>query len=100
MTHFLGKFFKRARTLDPTTSHEAALSIKKTAPLHMHKILECLVEHGPLGKDGIARLTGLNGNQIARRLPEMARMTPPLVKETGRTVSSDAGRQEREWKAL
>ena len=100
MTHFLGKFFKRARTLDPTTSHEAALSIKKTAPLHMHKILECLVEHGPLGKDGIARLTGLNGNQIARRLPEMARMTPPLVKETGRTVSSDAGRQEREWRGL
>lgn len=99
MTHFLGKFFKRARTLDPTTSHEAALSIKKTAPLHMQKILECLVEHGPLGKDGIARLTGLNGNQIARRLPEMARMTPPLVKETGRTVSSDAGRQEREWSA-
>lgn len=100
MTHFLGKFFKRARTVDPTTSHEAALSIQKTAPLHMHKILECLVEHGPLGKDGIARLTGLNGNQIARRLPEMARMTPPLVKETGRTVSSDAGRQEREWSAV
>jgi len=99
LTRCIGNFFKRARTLDPTTSHEAALSIKKTAPLHMHKILECLVENGPLGKDGIARLTGLNGNQIARRLPEMARMTPPLVKETGRTVSSDAGRQEREWSA-
>mgnify|MGYP000140198633 CR=1 FL=1 len=100
MTHFLGKFFQRARAMDPTTSHQAADSIRKTAPQHMQLIHEALHEHGPLGKDGIARVTGLNGNQIARRLPEMARYTPPLVKETGFTVPSDAGRQEREWEAL
>jgi hypothetical protein len=100
MTNFIGDFFKRSRTLDPTTSHQAAQQIKTVAPKHMEMIHNCLHEHGPLGKDGIARLTGLNGNQIARRLPEMASMTPPLVKETGQLVSSDAGRQEREWKAL
>lgn len=100
MRNFIGNFFPRSRKLDPLTSHQAAEEIKKTVPMHMQQIHNCLHEHGPLGKDGIARLTGLNGNQIARRLPEMARMTPPLVKETGHLVLSDAGRQERQWEAL
>jgi predicted ArsR family transcriptional regulator len=54
-----------------------------------------LLEHGPLGKDGIARLTGLNPNQVARRLPELKKAG--LVSTTGQTVYSDAGRSEREW---
>lgn len=98
MKSFIGNFFHRARTMDPTTSHQAAEEIKKVAPQHMELIHNCLHEHGPLGKDGIARHTGLNGNQIARRLPEMQRIG--LVKETGFTVPSDAGRQEREWEGL
>lgn len=92
------KFFSRARTLDPTTSHEAAEQIKESAPIHMQKIHDCLHEHGPLGKDGIARLTGMNPNQISRRLPEMMKMK--LVVETGQVVLSDSGRKEREWRAL
>ena len=98
MTHFLGNFFKRARTLDPTTSHEAAMSIKSTAPIHMRVIHECLHERGPMGKDQISLWTKLDGNQIARRLPEMQKIG--LVELTGNTVHSAAGRQEREWKAL
>lgn len=64
----------------------------------MELIHNCLHEHGPLGKDGIARITKLTGNQIARRLPEMESMK--LVKETGNLVVSDAGRKEREWEGL
>ena len=90
----LFKFF-RARESDPHTSHMAAEQIKETAPQHMELIYNCLLEHGPLGKDGIARLTGLNPNQVARRLPELKKVG--LVTTTGQTVYSDAGRSEREW---
>jgi predicted ArsR family transcriptional regulator len=98
LTHFLGNFFKRARTLDPTTSHEAALSVKESAPIHMQRIHECLHEHGPMGKDTIGLITQMNPNQISRRLPEMEKMG--LVELTGNTVTSLSGRQEREWRAL
>ena len=91
------KFFKffRARETDPLTSHKAAEEIKEVAPQHMDLIYNCLLEHGPMGKDGIARLTGLNPNQVARRLPELQKVG--LVATTGQTVYSDAGRSEREW---
>jgi hypothetical protein len=92
------KFFPRARKLDPTTSQEAAQSIKTVAPIHMQVIHDCLHEHGPMGKDQIALWTNLDGNQIARRLPEMQKMG--LVELTGNTVHSASGRQEREWRAL
>ena len=92
------KFFPRARKDDPTTSHEAAQSIRETAPKHIQIIHDCLHEHGPLGKDQISLLTKLDGNQIARRLPEMQKMG--LVELTGKTVLSFAGRQEREWRGL
>jgi len=97
MKNFIGIFF-RARKQDPITSHQAAESIKEIAPNHMQLIHDCLHEHGPLGKDGIARITKLTGNQIARRLSEMQKMK--LVKETGNYVGSDAGRKEREWTGL
>ena len=98
MTHFLGKFFQRARTLDPVTSHQAAEQIKESAPIHMQKIHECLHEHGPMGKDRIATILNMNPNQVSRRLPEMEKMK--LVELTGFTVESLSGRQEREWKAV
>ena len=98
MTHFLGKFFQRARAMDPITSHQAAESIKKTAPQHMQLIHDALHEHGPMGKDRIALILNMNPNQVSRRLPEMEKMK--LVELTGYTVESFSGRQEREWKAL
>jgi predicted transcriptional regulator len=48
-----------------------------------------------MGKDGIAAKTGLDSNQIARRMSEMHQMG--VVVLTGKTVLSEAGRQEREW---
>ena len=87
--------FPRVRKDDPITSYEAADSIKDAASKH-HKIIhDCLEEYGPLGKDGIARLTGLESNQVARRMNEMKVIG--MVFLTGKNVKSKSGRNEREW---
>ena len=87
--------FPRVRANDPLTSFQAAESIKEAAPQHHQVILECLQFVGPLGKDGIAAHTGLDGNQVARRLNEMKIIG--LIELTGQTVKSNSGRNEREW---
>jgi predicted ArsR family transcriptional regulator len=87
--------FKRARSLDPVTSHAAA-DQATFANQHFDKIVECLQRFGARGKDGIAELTGLDGNQVARRLPELAKLG--IVELTGKTTKSKSGRAEREWR--
>jgi predicted transcriptional regulator len=87
--------FPRVRSSDPVTSFEAADQIKESAKQHHQVILECLRTHGALGKDGIAALTDLDGNQVARRLSEMKVLG--LIQLTGKTVKSNSGRNEREW---
>lgn len=88
--------FGRARNSDPVTSHQAADQLT-TASKHSQIVLDALVEHGPMGKDGIAQRTGLDPNAVARRLPELQKME--LVELTGKNVRSKANRLEREWKA-
>ena len=87
--------FPRVRTTDPLTSFEAAEAIKPVVNKHYDIILECLQTYGALGKDGIASLTKLESNQVARRLNEMQKIG--LIHLTGRTVKSNSGRNEREW---
>ena len=87
--------FPRVRKSDPLTSFVAADSAKDLAKKHGSIIVQCLVQHGPLGKDGIATHTGLDGNQVARRLNEMKIIG--LIQLTGNTVKSNSGRNEREW---
>lgn len=87
--------FGRARKSDPVTSHAAAGTVDSFAKGHIDKILECLREHGPLGKDGISSRTNITGVAVARRLPEMERQG--LVYPTGRKLPSKTGRLEREW---
>jgi len=89
--------FPRVRKEDPITSFEAADSVKELTAKHYKLIHECLQQHGPLGKDGIARLTNLESNQVARRMNEMKVLG--LVFLTGKTVKSASGRNEREWTA-
>ncbi len=88
--------FFRARSTDPITSHQAADSIKDIANQHMDIIVKCLKEHGPLGKDGIAKQTGLQPTQVSRRLKEMQELG--LIELTGKQVTSNSGRGEREWR--
>ena len=90
--------FNRVRCSDPVTSYEAADAAKDLASKHFSTIVDCLQAHGALGKDGIARHSGLDANQVARRLNELEKMN--LIELTGRTVKSSAGRNEREWRAV
>jgi len=85
--------FAAARRSDPTTSHEAA----KTAPVSEHQrlIMDALGQ-GPAGASGIAARCGLSGHQVNKRITELAR-TGRIV-ETGRTVRSNSGRAERDWR--
>lgn len=86
----------RARSNDPITSFMAADVATKFDKKHVITILDCLAKHGPLGKDGIAKHTGLDGVQISRRLPELQK--DGLILLTGKTVKSSTGNQEREWR--
>jgi len=90
--------FNRVRSSDPITSYEAADAAKDLATKHLSIIVDCLKAHGALGKDGIARHTNLDRNQVSRRLNELEKMN--LIQLTGRTVKSSAGRNEREWRAV
>ena len=88
--------FPRVRSSDPLTSFVAADSAKELAEKHWRVIVDCLVQHGPLGKDGIAGLTGLDGHQVGKRLPELEKIG--AVELTGRLTKSKSGRAEREWR--
>jgi hypothetical protein len=87
-----------ARNTDPVTSWDAADRAKILAGLHGELVLSALLRYGPQGKDGIATITGLDGNQVARRLSELERNHEILL--TGRNVQSKSGRAEREWKVM
>ena len=88
--------FFRARTKDAITSFKAADSIKDIAKMHHDVIVACLQRFGPLGKDGISNYTGLQSNQVARRMNELEKMD--LIELTGKQVTSNSGRGEREWR--
>jgi hypothetical protein len=85
-----------ARRSDPETSKAAAAEAKGLQGEHCRLILACLEQHGALGKDGIAARTRLSGVAVARRTVELQRAGK--IVWTGKTVSSTAGRQEREWR--
>jgi predicted ArsR family transcriptional regulator len=88
----------RARHNDPITSKQAASQAVALQADHCALILACLKRSGPLGKDGLAARTRLDGVQTCRRLTELERAG--LIRWTGRTVKSTAGRNEREWEAV
>ena len=88
------RLFPRVREQDPITSYEASDKVD-FAGEHYDIILAALAAYGPLGKDGIANRTKLEGNQVARRLSEMQKLH--FIEPTGQTVKSNAGRSEREW---
>jgi hypothetical protein len=90
--------FFRARIVDPITSHMAAESVADVTKGHMEVICACLKKYGPLGKDGIAKYSGLRNDQVWRRLPEMEKLG--MVELTGKTARSNSGRSEREWQAI
>jgi len=89
------KFF-RARAADPITSFKAAALVEDMSKQHHDLIVAALKNIGPLGKDGISKFTGLEPNQVARRLKEL--QTLDRIELTGNQVKSNSGRAEREWR--
>jgi len=75
---------------------EAAESIKDVAKMHNEVIVAGLQRFGPMGKDQIANNTGLQPNQVSRRLSELEQIG--LIELTGKQVKSNSGRNEREWR--
>jgi len=88
--------FIRARATDAITSFQAAESIKDVAKMHQQVIVAALQRFGPMGKDSIANQTGLQSNQVARRMNELQKLD--LIELSGKQVTSNSGRSEREWR--
>jgi predicted ArsR family transcriptional regulator len=88
--------FIRARTTDAITSFKAAESIHDVANMHQEVIVAALQHFGPMGKDAIANQTGLQSNQVARRMNELQKLD--LIELSGKQVTYNSGRSEREWR--
>jgi predicted ArsR family transcriptional regulator len=87
----------RARRGDPSTSHDAAASMRKAASAQAAAVLADLRRHGPAGASTIAARSGLTQIQVCRRLPELREAG--LARPTDRRERTAAGRSERVWAA-
>lgn len=87
------------RQRDPEPSKLAGTAARDSGLVadHERRILEAL-QLGPAGKCEIARRSGLTEQQVARR--RAALMRAGRVELTGRTVASDSGNREGEWRAV
>lgn len=94
LKQFISKLF---RSTDPVTSKMAAVQAEPMLARHERVILEAL-KLSPGGKSEIARLSGLNENQVSRRLKIMQQRG--LITLTGNLVMSSTKRSEREWRAV
>lgn len=83
------------RRTDTVTSKAAGQAAREFLGDHQRRILEALAA-GPAGKCEMARRCGLTEQQVNRRLAVMRR--DGLVERTGRTVASDSGCGEHEYR--
>jgi len=99
MTDQLGIDFAttHARKRDPQTSKDAAKAAEKFANTHSGRVLACLLTFGPMTVDQIAKITGLQSQQVNKRLPDLERAEMALP--TALTAKSNSGRDERLWVA-
>jgi len=88
-------FSPRARKHDPRTSHAAAASVDRFASGHYLLILHDLA-HGDRTFYEIADGTGLAGQQVNKRLPELERAGRVIATE--HTRPGPSGRQCRVWR--
>jgi hypothetical protein len=89
------QFAPSVRRTDPATSHAAAAQAGELRAKHQGAILDALRTFGPGGKSRISQHCWLDPVQVCRRLKDLHRAG--LIRPTGRTVPSTAGRGEREW---
>lgn len=84
-----------ARGSDPLTSFQAADSAKAFIASHEYRILLQLYIKGPMGVDDIAKYAGLEPHAVGKRMTALHKRGEVAL--TGNTVSSNSGRQQREW---
>lgn len=86
----------RARMSDPATSHAAGRRVAEFSHAHASVILAAL-QRRPMTFHEIARATGLDGQQVNKRLPELERAGQAVPTDEMRR--SPSGRQCRVWRA-
>lgn len=86
------------RASDPIESFMAADQAADLIKTHERLIVSVLAEHGALGVDGIARRCKLSAHAVGKRMVALHRAG--RIALTGRSVKSDSGRAQREWRAV
>jgi predicted ArsR family transcriptional regulator len=84
-----------ARGNDPITSFQAADSAKAFIRTHEKEIVFVLSHAGPMGVDRMGQMLCLTGHAVGKRMKALHERGEVAL--TGRTVKSDAGRNQREW---
>lgn len=87
-----------ARGNDPLTSFQAADSAKAFIRTHEKEIVFVLSHVGPMGVDRIGQMLFLTGHAVGKRMTALHKRGEVAL--TGRTVKSDSGRDQREWRAV
>lgn len=89
-----------ARATDPSTSHQAALSMVGEAGTQRREILDALRTTGPKTADELDELLGLRLTSAGRRLIELARTDPPLARRLPAKRTTRSGRAAHLWEAI
>ena len=87
---------RRARTLDPETSHDAAASMTLAANRQCAQVLNALRAIGNGGAEQIAATCGLDAYQVRKRTSEL--QDAGLIETTGERRRTRSGRSERVWR--
>lgn len=84
------------RASDPIESFQAAERVHEFQVADHYSILAALHNFGPGGADRIGRLINRPGHAVNKRLNELYKKGQ--IELTGRSVKSDSGRAQREWR--
>ena len=84
------------RATDPVESFMAVDQAADLIKSHERLIVAALEQHGPCGVDAIARLCKLTWHAVGKRVSALH--TSGRIELTGRSVKSDSGRMQREWR--
>jgi predicted ArsR family transcriptional regulator len=87
---------RRARTLDPETSHDAAASMTLAANRQCAQVLNALRSIREGGAEQIAEACGLDAYQVRKRTSEL--QDAGLIETTGERRKTRSGRSERVWR--
>jgi len=84
------------RSSDPIESFQAADRVHEFKGADHKAIVYALKTFGPRGADQIGAIVDRPGHAVGKRLKELH--TLGQIELTGRSVKSDSGRMQREWK--